>query len=66
MSPGLKAAEALIDAAVAYDRNVLNDKAALIYKVLKAVNSVLSDSVQYKKDGIRLKPWLDKYMEKIV
>lgn len=66
MSPGLKAAEALIGAAVEYDRSVLNDKAALIDKVLKAVNSVLSESVQYQKDGIRLKHYLEQYVEEIV
>lgn len=66
MSPGLKAAEALIDAAVEYDRSVLNDKAALIDKVLKAVNSGLSESVQYQKDGIRLKHYLEQYVEEIV
>ena len=63
MSLGLRAAEALVDAAVGYDPSVLDDKDALTDKVLKAVNFVLSGTTKYKNDGVHLKRWVKDYVE---
>ncbi|MBP3773064.1 MAG: hypothetical protein J6I53_10315 [Treponema sp.] len=63
-SKGLAAAKALVDAAVEYDPTVLNDKSALVEKVLKALNSVLSDSTKYQNEGSHLKSWVEEYVEK--
>ena len=65
-SKGLAAAKALVDAAVEYDPTVLNNKSALIEKVLKALNSVLSDSTKYQNEGNHLKSWVEKYVEEKV
>lgn len=66
MSPGLKAAKALVDAAVEYEHSVLNNKDEVIEKVVKAVNSVLTDSTKYQNEGIRLKSYVEVYVNKIV
>ena len=64
MSLGLRAAEALVDAAVGYDPSVLDDKDALTDKVLKAVNFVLSGTTKYENGGAHLKSWVKDYVEK--
>ncbi len=61
-SPGLKAARALIDATVAYDKSVLQDH-NLADTVVYAVNSVLSKATKYGNEGSRLKPHAEKYLE---
>ena len=62
MSKGLAAAKALVDAAVEYDSAILNDKSALVEKVLKALNFVLSDSTKYQNEGSHLKTWVEEYI----
>ena len=63
MSLGLRAAEALVDAAVGYDPSVLDDKDALPDKTVDAVNSVLSGTTKYKNGGAHLKSWVKDYVE---
>lgn len=62
-SPGLKAAQALIDAAVEYDESVLNNEDMLINAVANAVNSVLSITTKYTEDGAKLKPYIKEYLK---
>jgi len=64
MSLGLRAAEALVDAAVGYDPSVMDDKDALTDKTVDAVNSVLSDATKYENGGAHLKSWVKDYVEK--
>lgn len=63
MSLGLRAAEALVDAAVGYDPSVLDDKDALTDKTVDAVNSVLSDATKYKNDGVHLRKLVRDYVD---
>ena len=61
-SPGLNAAKALVDAAIEYDKSVLQDS-NLADTVVHAVNSVLSKVTKYGNEGSRLKPHVEKYLE---
>ena len=63
MRLGLRAAEALVDAAVGYDPSVMDDKDALTDKVLKAVNFVLSGTTKYKNDGVHLRKLVRDYVD---
>jgi|GEM_PF-1749268 len=63
-SSGLKAAQALIDAAVEYDKSVLNNENTLIDAVASAVNSVLSITTKYTEDDAKLKPYIKEYLKK--
>ena len=63
MSLELRAAEALVDAAVGYDPSVLDDKDALTDKTVDAVNSVLSDATKYKNDGVHLRKLVRDYVD---
>lgn len=61
-SPGLNAAKALVDAAIEYDKSVLQDP-NLADTVVQAVNSVLSKATKYGNEGAHLKPHVEKYLE---
>ena len=63
MSLGLRAAEALVDAAVGYDPSVLDDKDALTDKTVDAVNSVLSDATKYENGGAHLRKLVRDYVD---
>lgn len=63
MSAGLNAAKALVDAAVEYDEATLNNRDELVEKVLKALNSVLSETTQYQNEGSHLRSWVKNYVE---
>ena len=61
-SAGLNAAKALVDAAIEYEKSVLQDP-NLADTVVHAVNSVLSKATKYGNENNRLKSHVEKYLE---